>query len=158
MRMRIQQDDNIHSFLEGIGLRPLARREVAQALTRVMERIQEVATSEGSLMQVAYQEARDSITFSNRDLANWVVNGDRPLYLTAFLGAFQIKRALVDIGASTNILPLPTFDALVIPRERIILEPLQVTWIGSLQQCTLRHVSLDFRVRPIRAPTLMHVI
>ena len=30
----------------------------------------------------------------------------------------------MDIGASTNILPLLTFDALGIPRERIILEPM----------------------------------
>ena len=42
---------------------------------------------EGSLMQVAYQEVKDSVTFSNNDLANRVVDGDRPLYLTTFLGA-----------------------------------------------------------------------
>ena len=35
----------------------MARREATQALTRVMERNHEVATVEGSLMQVAYQEA-----------------------------------------------------------------------------------------------------
>ena len=57
-----------------------------------------------------------------------------------------------------DILPLPTFDALGIPRERIILKPLQVARIGALQQNTLRHVSLDLRVGPIRAPTLMHVM
>jgi len=120
-------------FLEGIGPRPLARREAVQALTRVMERNQEVTASERSLMQVAYQKAKDSITFSNRDLANQVVNGDRPLYLAAFLGASQIKRTLVDINTSTNILPLPTFNALGISRERIIPETLQVARIGSLQ-------------------------
>ena len=38
MMLQIQQDDKIHTFLKGIGLRPLARREAAQALTRVMER------------------------------------------------------------------------------------------------------------------------
>ena len=52
--IRIQQDDKIHSFLEGIGLRPLAKREGAQALTRVMERNNEVAAIKESLMQVAY--------------------------------------------------------------------------------------------------------
>ena len=127
----------------------MARREAAQALARVMERNHEMATVEGSLMQVAYQEGKDLITFSNRDLANRVIDGDRPLYLTTFLGASQIKKALVDTSASTNILPLPTFDALGISRERIILEPLQVAGIGSLQQCTLGHVSLDLRVGPI---------
>ena len=107
---------------------------------------------------MAYQEAKDSITFSNRDLANRVVDGNRPLYLTTFLGASQIKRALVDTSASTNILSLPTFDALGISRERIILEPLQVVGIRSLQQCTLGHVSLDLRVGPIRVPILMHIM
>ena len=48
----------------------MARREVAQALIRVMERNHEVATVEGSLMQVAYQEVKDSVTFSNKDLVN----------------------------------------------------------------------------------------
>ena len=36
-----------------------------------------MAASEESLMQVACQEANDSITFSNKDLANRVVDGDR---------------------------------------------------------------------------------
>nr|POE45833.1 hypothetical protein CFP56_75819 [Quercus suber] len=70
MSLRIQQDDKVHSFLKGIGLWPLARREAAQALTQVVERSLGVATSEGSLLQVAYQETRESITFSTRDLAN----------------------------------------------------------------------------------------
>ena len=63
MVLRIQQDDKIHSFLEGIGLRPLARREAVQSLTRVMERNQEMAASERSLMQVAYQKARNQSPF-----------------------------------------------------------------------------------------------
>ena len=75
-------------------------------------------------MQVAYQEAKDLVTFSNKDLVNQVVDGDKPLYVTAFLEASRIKRALVDTGASINILPLTTFDALGIMRERIIPEPM----------------------------------
>ena len=63
----------------------MARREVAQALTNVMERSHEVAAVEESLMQVAYQEAKDSVTFSNKDLVNRVVDSDRSLYVTAFL-------------------------------------------------------------------------
>jgi len=98
-----------------------------------MERNHEMATVKGSLMQVAYQEAKDLVTFYNKDLVNRTVDGDKPLYVTAFVGASPIKRALVDIGASTNILPLPTFDALGILMERIIPEPMQVAGIGALQ-------------------------
>ena len=79
------------------------------------------------------QETKESVTFSSRDLANRDVDSERPLYVTTFLGTSQIKKALVDTSASTNILPLLTLDALGIPRERIIWEPLQVARIGSLQ-------------------------
>ena len=136
----------------------MARREATQALTRVMERNHEVAAVEGSLMQVAYQEAKNSITFSNKDLVNRVVDSNKPLYVTAFLGASRIKRALVDTGASISILPLPTFDALGILRERIIPESMEVVGIGALQENNLRHVSFDIRAGPIRAPTVMHVM
>nr|POF25825.1 hypothetical protein CFP56_71864 [Quercus suber] len=47
MVMRIQQEDKIHAFLEGIGLKLMARREATQALTRVMKSNHEVATVEG---------------------------------------------------------------------------------------------------------------
>ena len=126
MVMRIQQKDKIHSLLEGIGLRPMARKEVAQAFNRVMERNHKMAVVEGSSMQLAYQEAKDSITFSNKDLVNRVIDGDRPLYVTAFLGASRIKRALVDIGVSINILPLPTFDALGFRGKELFLS--QCRW------------------------------
>ena len=87
MIAKIQQEDKIHSFLEGIGLKLMARRKVAQALTKVMERNHEVTAVEGSLMQVAYQKAKDSVTFSNKDLVNRVVDDNRPMYVTAFMGA-----------------------------------------------------------------------
>ena len=50
MRLRIQQDDKVHTFLEGIGLRLLAKREVAQALTQVVERSQGIVAFKGSLL------------------------------------------------------------------------------------------------------------
>lgn len=64
---------------------------------------------------MAYQETRESMTSSPRFLANRTVDGERPLNVTTFLGASQVKKALIDIGASTNVLPLPTLDALGIP-------------------------------------------
>ena len=111
----------------------MARREATPALTRMMEMNHEVAIVEGSLMQVAYQEANDLVTFSNKDLVNHAIDGNKTLYVTAFVGASQIKRALVDISASTNILPLLTFNALGISRERIIPKPMQVVGIGAFQ-------------------------
>ena len=67
-----------------------------------MERNHEVAAVEGILMQVAYQEANDLVTFSNKDLVNRVVDGNRPLYFIAFLGASQIKRASIDTASYSD--------------------------------------------------------
>ena len=50
MKLRIQQDDKVHTFLKGIGLKPLAKREVAQALTRVVETSQGTVAFKGSLL------------------------------------------------------------------------------------------------------------
>lgn len=76
-----------------------------------------MATSERSLLQAAYQETRELVTFSSRELGNQSVDGEKPLYVTTFLGASQIKWALVDTYASTNILPFLTLDALGIHKK-----------------------------------------
>ena len=39
------------------------------------------------MLQVAYQETKELVIFSPKDLANKVVDGERSLYITAFLGA-----------------------------------------------------------------------
>ena len=110
------------------------------------------------MLQVAYQESRESVDLLYQRFSQQGCGWQEALYVTAFLGASQIKRALVNTDASTNILPPSTLDALSIPRERIIRGPLQVAGIGSLQQHTLGHVSLDLTLGPIRACTLMHVM
>ena len=83
MMLRIKQDDKFHAFLKVMGLRPLA----TQAPTQVVERSQGLIASEGSVLWVVYQETRILMTFSTRDLANRAVNGEKPLYVTSFLGA-----------------------------------------------------------------------
>ena len=100
-----------------------------------MERSQGRATSEGSLLQVAYQETREAVTFATRDLANQAMDGKRPLYVSNFLGASQIKRTLVDIGASTNFLALPTLDALGIPRETTSSSRNRIVAVVHLRAC-----------------------
>ena len=54
MTLRIQQDDKVHTFLEGMGLWPLAWREATQALFQMVKRSKGTAAFEGSLLQVAY--------------------------------------------------------------------------------------------------------
>ena len=46
-------------------------------------------------------------------------NHRRPLYLAVFINQILIKRALVDTGASVNLIPLSTLQALGISERKI---------------------------------------
>ena len=48
------------------------------------------------------------ITFSNKDMEMGYLDHRRPFYLAASINQICIKRALVDIGASVNLIPLST--------------------------------------------------
>ena len=51
------------------------------------------------------------ITFSDKDIEVGYPDHKRPLYLVASINQIPIKRALVDIGASVNLIPLSTLQA-----------------------------------------------
>ena len=51
------------------------------------------------------------ITFSNEDMEVGHLDHKRPLYLAASINQIPIKRALVDTGASVNLIPLSTLQA-----------------------------------------------
>ena len=51
----------------------------------------------------------------------------RPLYLVASINQIPIKRALVDIGASVNLIPLNTLQATGISERKIQGCPMELT-------------------------------
>ena len=51
------------------------------------------------------------ITFSDEDMEVGYPDHMRPLYLAASINQILIKRALVDTGASVNLIPLSTLQA-----------------------------------------------
>ena len=50
------------------------------------------------------------ITFSDEDMEVGYPDHRRPLYLAASMNQIPIKRALVDTGASVNLIPLSTLQ------------------------------------------------
>ena len=59
------------------------------------------------------------ITFSDKDMEVGYPDHKRPLYLVASINQIPIKRALVDIIASVNLIPLSTLQAAGISERRI---------------------------------------
>ena len=64
----------------------------------------------------------------------------RPLYLAASINQIPIKRALVDIGASINLIPLNTLQATGISERKIQGCPMEVTRFGRRGEYTAGHV------------------
>ena len=59
------------------------------------------------------------ITFSDDDMEVGYPDHRRPLYLVVSINQIPIKRALVDTGASVNLIPLNTLQAVEISERKI---------------------------------------
>ena len=78
----------------------------------------ECLTAEVVENRALLQESSE-ITFSNEDIEVGYSDHRRPLYLAASINYIPIKRALVDMGASVNLIPLSTLQAVEISERKI---------------------------------------
>ena len=82
----------------------------------------------------------------------------RPFYLAASINQICIKRALVDIGASVNLISLSTLQAAGILERKIQGCPMEVTGFGGSGEYTAGHIQLWLKVGPIASLALFHVV
>ena len=64
----------------------------------------------------------------------------RPLYLMATINGIQIRRALVDTGASLNLKVLSTLKAMGLTSRRILGAPMEITGFGRAIESTEGYV------------------
>ena len=82
----------------------------------------------------------------------------KPLYIATQINNVHIRRALVDIGASLNLIPTSTLKAARIPLNRIVGAPIEVFGFARLHECTIGSIKLVLKVGPIVTLTKFHVI
>ena len=82
----------------------------------------------------------------------------RPLYLVASINQIPIKRALVDTGASVNLIPLSTLQAAGISKRKIQECPMEVTGFDGKGEYTAGHIQLWLKVGPITSLARFHVV
>ena len=56
----------------------------------------------------AFLQDINEITFTDEDIEVGYLDHRRPLYLVASINQIPIKRAMVDMGGSVNLIPLST--------------------------------------------------
>ena len=68
----------------------------------------------------AYLETTNAITFTDEDMEVEHLDHHKPLYLMATINGVQVKRALVDTGASLNLIALSTLEVVGLTGIRIL--------------------------------------
>ena len=105
-----------------------------------------------------FLETTNAITFTDGDMEVEHPDHRRPLYLMATINGVQIRRALVDTGASLNLIALSTLEAVGLASRRILGAPMEITKFGGSAESTEGYVQLALRMGPIVALTRFHVI
>ena len=80
-------------------------------------------------------------------------NYHKSLYLKATINGIQIRRALIDTGASLNLITLSTLEAVSMACKRILGALVEITGFGGAVESTEGYVQLALRVGPIVALT-----
>ena len=85
-------------------------------------------------------ETTNAIIFTNEDMEVEHSVHRRPLYLMATINGVQVRRALVDTGASLKLIALSTLEAVGLPGRRILGAPMEITGFGRSAESTKGYV------------------
>lgn len=69
-------------------------------------------------------ETTNAITFTDKNMEVKHLDHRRPLYLMAAINGVHVRRALVDIRASLNLIALSTLEAVGLVDKRIMGAPM----------------------------------
>ena len=84
----------------------------------------------------AFLETTNAITFTDEDMEVEHPDHRRPLYLMATINDVQIRRALVDTGASLNLIDLSTLEAVGLAGRRILGASMEITGFRGSAEST----------------------
>ena len=98
------------------------------------------------------------ITFSDKGMEVGYSDHRRPFYLAISINQIPIKRALVDMGTSVNLIPLSTLQAAGILERKIQGCLMEVTGFGGRGKYTIGHIQLWLKVGLIASLARFHVV
>ena len=133
----LQKNPKFRSLFNQLGFGPEARRVATKSLMSIAADLgMECFTAESHASR-AFLETTNAITFTDEDREVEHPDHCRPLYLMATINGVQIRRALVDTGASLNLLiTLSTLEAVGLVNKRILGAPMEITGFGGSVEST----------------------
>ena len=115
----LQQSSKFKILFDQLGLTTKERKIAMEALVSIASRAGVECLSAEIPDDRTFLQESTEITFSNEDIEVGYPDHRRPLYLAASINQISIKRALVDTGASVNLIPLSTLQAAGISERKI---------------------------------------
>ena len=154
----LQKNPKFRSLFNQLGFGPEAKRVATESLISIAaDSGMECFTAESHASRV-FLETTNAITFTDEDIEVEHPDHHRPLYLMATINGVQIRKALVDTGASLNLIALSTLEVVGLASRRTLGAPIEITGFGGLVESTKGYVQLALKVGPIVALTRFHVI
>ena len=120
-----------------LRLKEESRRLVTEALVSIIANsVTHCLTAEAHASR-AFLETTNVITFTNEDMEVQHIDHSKPLYIATLINDVHIRKALVDTGASLNLIPTSTLKAAGIPLSRIVGAPIEVFGFAGIHECTI---------------------
>ena len=104
----LQQSSKFTNLFDQLGLTVKERKIATEALVSIAFGAGIECLSTEIINDRALLQESSEITFSNEDIKVGYSDHKWSLYLAASINQISIKRALVDTGASVNLIPLST--------------------------------------------------
>ena len=154
----LQQSSKFKNMFDQLGLTVKERKIAIEALVSIASRAGiECLSAEVTDDRALLQESSE-ITFSNEDMEVGYPDHRRPLYLAASINQIPIKKSLVNTGASVNLIPLSTLQAVGISERKIQGCLMEVTGFDGRGEYTADHIQLWLKVGPIASLARFHVV
>lgn len=99
----------------------------------------------------------NNVTFTEDDMMA-EEGHNRALHVTARIKGLEFKRALIDTGASSNVITLKTLKTAKVRPDAVTQQPTTMTDFEGNQTNTYRYVNLNVSVGPIRSKVRFKVI
>ena len=107
----LQQSSKFKNLFDKLGLITKERKIATKALVSIASGAGVECLSAETPEDRALLQESTKITFSDEDMEVGYPDHKRPLYLAASINQIPIKKTLVDTGASVNLIPLSTLQA-----------------------------------------------
>ena len=154
----LQQSAKFKNLFDQLGLTAKERKIAMEALVSITSGAGVECLSAEMPEDRAFLQESTEITFSSEDMEVGHPDHRRPLYLAASINQIPIKRALVDTGASVNLISLSTLQAAGISERNIQGCPMEVTGFSGRGEYTAGHVQLWLKVGSIASLACFHVV